>query len=63
MDLNHFLKGCHEKINLHPDFILEQHDPSTVSYIQPFCLNDNENHPLVGYVYVSTYTVFYLWIS
>lgn len=54
MDLSNFLKACHEKVNLHPDFVLKQCDPGTISYIHPFCLNDIEN-PIVGYIYVSIY--------
>lgn len=52
MDLKHFIKTCHEQVNLHPDFVLDQCDPNTVSYIQPFCLNFVGN-PLIGYIYVS----------
>lgn len=56
MDLNNFLKTCHEKVNLHPDFILSQCDSSTVSYIQPFCLSGVEK-PIIGYIYVSMVVV------
>lgn len=52
MDLNTFLKSCHGKVNLHPEFVLNQCDPSTISYVQPFCFNSDEK-PLVGYIYVS----------
>lgn len=52
MDLNNFLKECHEKVILHPDFVLQLCDPKTVSYIQPFCLSDVDN-VLVGYINVS----------
>lgn len=52
MDLNSFLKSCHEKVNLHPDFVLKQCDPRTVSYINPFSSYDVEK-PLIGYIYVS----------
>lgn len=61
MDLSEFMKDCHEKINLHPDLILRQCVSSSVSYIRPFCLNDNEN-PLVGYVYVSILLCDIQWV-
>jgi len=54
MDLNQFLKSCHEKINLHPNFVLKQCDPGTVTYINPFCLYHIEK-PLIGYINVSKY--------
>lgn len=57
MDLDNFLRHCHEKVNLHSDFLLNQLDPSTISYIQPFCSNDAEN-PLVGYIYVSVFILY-----
>lgn len=52
MDLNNFLKCCHERVNLHPDFVLNQCDPNTISYIRPFCPSGVEN-PIVGYIHVS----------
>lgn len=56
--MDNFLKNCHRKMNLHDDFVLNQCDPNTVSYIQPFCLDSVEN-PIVGYIYVSvTYYCF-----
>lgn len=54
MDLINFLKACCDKLNLHPNFVLKECDPSTVSYIQPFCLYGVEKS-IVGYIYVSTY--------
>lgn len=59
MDLSSFKKLCNEKLNLHHDFLLNQYDPNTISYIQPFCL-DSVEKPLVGYIYVSVivYTCF-----
>ncbi|XP_060878579.1 uncharacterized protein LOC132950955 [Metopolophium dirhodum] len=50
MDLNNFLKFCHGKVNLHPEFVLNQCDPNTISYIRPFCLSGVEK-PIVGYIY------------
>lgn len=58
MDLDSFLRNCHEKINLQSDFVLNQFDPSTVSYIQPFCLNDTEK-PLIGFIYVCIIFIFF----
>lgn len=60
MDLNSFLKSCHEKVNLNPDLVLTQCDPSTVSYIQPFSLISVEN-PIIGYIYVSNLLCLYLF--
>jgi len=57
MDLNNFLKFCHGKVNLHPEFVLNQCDPNTISYIRPFSLSGVEK-PIVGYIYVSIITVY-----
>lgn len=59
MDLNSFLKSCHEKVNLNPAFVFTQCDTSTFSYIQPFCSNSIKN-PLVGYIHVSIIFCVYL---
>lgn len=58
MDLNSFLKSCLEKVNLNPELVLTQCDPSTISYIQPFSLISTEN-PIVGYIHVSVIDCLY----
>lgn len=52
MDFKDFIKTCYEKVNLHQDFVLNQCDPKTISYILPFCLNFLEK-PIIGYIYVN----------
>lgn len=58
MNLNSFLKSCLEKVNLNPELVLTQCDPSTISYIQPFSLISTEN-PIVGYIHVSVINFLY----
>lgn len=52
MDLNSFLDNSLSEVNLPSNFVLKICDPSTVSYIQPFCFNVAENS-IIGYIYVS----------
>lgn len=59
MDLQNFVKECHEEVNLQPEFVIQQYDPKTVSYIKPFCLSDVDNI-LVGYTYVSITVIYSL---
>lgn len=51
MDLSNFTRTCHEKVNLNAEFLLTACDPKDVSYIQPFCTEDNLK-PIIGYIYV-----------
>lgn len=60
--MDNFIKLCHKKLNLHHDFILNQCDPNSISYIQPFCLDRVEN-PLIGYIHVSVIIIHVLMVS